>query len=254
MRRRGRLGAAYRLALAVLRPVALVMTRPSWTGTEHVPERGGVIVAVNHTSLADPVVVADFLLHGTRLVPRFLAKRELFRGWGPIALVLRRAGQIPVDRDVPGASQALDPALAALRAGCCVVVYPEGALTRDPDLWPMVGRTGVARLALLSGAPVLPVAQWGAQQFHALPAAAARRGPGRRWPRRPVAVRVGPPVDLSPWHDHRPGEAVLRQATAAVMDAITRELEVLRGQPAPEWTFDPRREPLSLVGTGRRTA
>lgn len=254
MRRRGRLGPWYRLAIAVLRPVSVVMTRPTWTGLQHVPPAGGVIVAVNHTSLADPVVVADVLLRGTARLPRFLAKRELFRGRGLVARVLRGTGQIPVDRDTPDAAGALQPAVQALRDGQCVVIYPEGTLTRDPDLWPMVGRTGVARLALLTGAPVLPVAQWGAERIHSPHRRGLLPGGVRLWPRRPVQVRVGPPVDLSPWARRPPNGPVLRAATAAVVDAVTEQLEVLRGRQRPDRTFDPRREVLALVGTDRRSA
>ena len=233
--RRGRIGPWYLLGIALLKPPTLLLSRRESTGTEHVPP-GGVVLAANHISLADPVVLCDFVLYELRRAPRFLAKRELFRGGGLVARVMRGADQIPVDRHTPDASLALQPAVEALAGGETVVIYPEGTVTRDPGLWPMAARTGVARLALLSGAPVVPVAQWGAQEVldH------RRRPPVRLRPRRRVCFRVGPPVDLSRWADRPLTAEVLREATDAVMDAVTAELEVLRGERAPSARHDPR--------------
>ena len=233
--RHGRLGFWYLLGIAILKPPTVVLTRRAATGTHLVPD-GGVVLAANHISLADPVALCDFVLHELHRAPRFLAKRELFQGSGLVARVMRGAGQIPVDRHTPDASAALQPAVDALRRGETVVIYPEGTVTRDPDRWPMSGRTGVARLALLSGAPVVPVAQWGAQDV--LDTARGVQVSVR--PRRPVSFRVGPPVDLSPWVGRALTADVLREATEAVMDAITAELEVLRGERAPAVRHDPR--------------
>ena len=233
--RRG-LGFWYLLGIGVLKPPTLVLTRRAASGTALVPA-GGVIVAANHISHTDPVVLADFLLYDLRRAPRFLAKRELFRGNGLVGRVMRGADQIPVDRHAPDASRALEPAVQALHRGETVVIYPEGTVTRDPGKWPMKARTGVARLALLSGAPVVPVAQWGAQDIHDT----YRSGRLDLRPRRPVRFRVGPPVDLSRWAGRELTADVLREATDAVMDAITAELEVLRGERAPAARHDPGR-------------
>jgi len=238
------LGFWYRLAICVLKPLALVFTRRRSTGADRVPA-GGVIVAANHISHADPVVLGDFLLHDVHRAPRFLAKRELFRGNGLVGRVMRGAGQIPVDRNAPDASTALEPAVQALHRGELVVIYPEGTVSRDPGKWPMQGRTGVARLALLSGAPVVPVAQWGAQDLHD-----TYRTPGLHLrPRTPVRLRVGPPVDLSRWAGRELTAEVLRAATDAVMDALTAELEVVRGERAPATRYVHR----SASGTGAPT-
>ena len=227
-RRQGRLGPYYRFAIAVIKPPALLLTRKESSGIELLP-RGGVILAVNHISHVDPIVLADFLLYEGGRVPRFMAKRELFRGNGIVGRVMRGADQIPVDRHAPDASKALGPAVEALRRGECIVIYPEGTVSRDPGKWPMQARTGVARLALLSGAPVVPVAQWGAQEIHD-----TYRTPGLHLlPPHRLRYRVGPPVDLSPWLGREMTAQVLREATDAVMDAVTRELEVLRGEKAP---------------------
>ena len=232
MPRRGRLGPWYRLAIVLLKPPTLLLTRREQSGLEHVPA-GGIVVAANHLATADPVLLADLVLHGMHRAPRFLAKSSLFRGNGLTGRVMRGAGQIPVDRHAADASRALDAAVASLARGETVVIYPEGTVTQDPDRWPMRARTGVARLALLSGAPVVPVAQWGAQH------AGVRRSctSGRRTV---VRFRVGRPVDLSFWAGRELTADVLREATDAVMAAVTRELEVLRGEPAPEQRYDPR--------------
>ncbi|MDP9181909.1 MAG: 1-acyl-sn-glycerol-3-phosphate acyltransferase, partial [Actinomycetota bacterium] len=152
--RLGRIGFWYRLAVVILKPLLLVLTRRRWSGFENVPAQGGVIVAVNHISHADPLVFADALIFSTRRVPRILAKSTLFHGKGPmgwfVGKVLRGTDQIPVLRHTTDASLALHAAVEALERGELVAIYPEGTVSRDPDKWPMVAKTGVARLALLS--------------------------------------------------------------------------------------------------------
>jgi len=238
------MGFWFVLGVGLLKPPTVLLSRRVASGVHLVPP-GGVILAANHISLADPVVLCDFVLYDLHRVPRFLAKRELFVGGGLVPRIMRGAGQIPVDRDHADAPRALDAAVAALRRGETVVIYPEGTVTKDPGRWPMQARTGVARLALLSGAPVVPVAQWGTQDV--LDTARSPRTVLR--PRRRVCFRVGPPVDLSAWTGQEPTAAVLRAATGAVLDAVTAELEVLRGERAPASRYDPRRS-----GGERRTA
>jgi 1-acyl-sn-glycerol-3-phosphate acyltransferase len=233
-----RLGPEYLLGLAVTWPVSLLWRRV-WSGQEHLPA-GGVVLAANHLSVLDPVAVAHHLLRDLDRAPRFLVKSELFRGSGLVARVLCGAGQIPVERDTAEASKALDAAVAALGRGETVVIYPEGTVTRDPRHWPMAARTGVARLALQSGAPVLPLAQWGTHE--------ALRTVLRPFPRRTAAFRIGPPVDLSAFAGRPLTAEVLRDATDAVMDALTAEVAVLRAESAPAVRFDPR------AGAGRRNA
>lgn len=236
-------GPWYLLAICLLKPPTLLLSKRLSSGVSLVPP-GGVIVAANHISHADPIVLADFLLHDLHRAPRFLAKRELFTGNGLVGRVMRGAGQIPVDRRAADASRALQPAVAALARGETVVIYPEGTVTRDPGKWPMKARTGVARLALLSGAPVVPVAQWGAQDL----LDTYRSGRLSLRPRRPMRFRVGPPVDLSRWQGRELTPEVLREATDAVLDAITAELEVLRGERAPATRYE------HLRAESRRTA
>jgi 1-acyl-sn-glycerol-3-phosphate acyltransferase len=236
--RLGRVGFWYRLAIVILTPVLLVLTRRRWSGFENVPAHGGAIIAVNHISHADPLVFADALIFSTHRVPRILAKSTLFHGKGPlgwfVGKVLKGTGQIPVQRHTVDASLALIPAVEALARGELVALYPEGTVTRDPDKWPMAAKTGVARLALLSGAPVVPVAQWGAQEI-----LDSYRTPGLHLlPRHTMTVVAGPPVDLSRWQGKELTSEVLREATGAVMHAITDLLEQIRGGHAPAKAFE----------------
>ena len=140
----------------------------------------------------------------------------------------------------------LKDAEASLRAGGCLIVYPEGTASRDPDLWPMVGKTGVARLALTTGAPVIPVAHWGAQAI--LPYGSTKP---HLVPRHLVRMLAGPPVDLSAYRGQPLGREVLRGATAAVMADITGLLAQLRGKAAPGRAVRPGRRPPRQGGQGR---
>jgi 1-acyl-sn-glycerol-3-phosphate acyltransferase len=128
-----------------------------------------------------------------------------------------------------------------------VIVYPEGTITRDPDLWPMIGRTGVARIALETGCPVIPCAQWGAHEL--LPPYSKRP---HLLPRKVNRVRAGPPVDLADLQGKPVTSEVLRLATDRIMSAIAEQLGELRGQPAPATRFDPRRSGAPLTGNPRR--
>jgi 1-acyl-sn-glycerol-3-phosphate acyltransferase len=226
-----RVGFWYRLVVVVAKPLLRVFTRREWRGLDNVPREGGIIVAANHVSELDPFAVGEFLLDHDR-PPRFLAKAELFRK-APLKWVLVGAEQIPVSRNSVDASLALEPAVDALRRGECVLVYPEGSVTRDPQLWPMKARTGVARLALLSGAPVIPVAQWGPEQV--LPYKARRP---RLLPRHRFQVLAGPPVDLSAFVDKPLTAELLRAATDTIMWRVTKQLAELRGETPPDRFFE----------------
>lgn len=248
MRRRGRLGPWYRFAMLLLKPFSVALWRREATGLQHLPRGGGLILAANHISPIDPITLSDHVLYDLGLAPRFLAKSSLFEGRGFVATVLRGAGQIPVHRQTADASKALDAAVASLGRGETVVLYPEGTVTRDPDKWPMVARTGVARLALLSGAPVLPVAQWGAQEI-----VDSYGRPGfHPFPRRTMRFRLGAPVDLADLVGQPLSAEVLRVATDRIMDALTAEVEALRGEKAPAQRYEPAG--VAADDDGRRTA
>lgn len=150
----------WRLAsVMVLVPVVTALIRNVWAGRENIPAKGGVILAPNHVSYADTFTNALFF-YRCRRYPTFMIKSSLFTMKG-VGGILRRAGQLPVDRGAADAALVLREAERMLDEGAAVVIYPEGTVTRDPELWPMVARTGVARLALAAGVPVIPVAHWG---------------------------------------------------------------------------------------------
>jgi 1-acyl-sn-glycerol-3-phosphate acyltransferase len=220
-----RLGFWRRLAVMLVIPVMQVWTKRTWTGMEHIPRTGGVIIVPNHVSHFDPLVVAHYI-YGAGRWPRFLGKASLWRVpvLGPF---LRKVQQIPVERGSVEAVKSLDALIDAIHEGGAVVIYPEGTTTREPDLWPMRGKTGAARLALVTGAPVIPVANWGAETVFD-----PRTNKLKLHPRTPVIVTAGAPIDLSRWSGAAPSRAVLEQMTEAIMLDI-RDLigEVRRATP-----------------------
>ncbi|MFJ3977001.1 lysophospholipid acyltransferase family protein [Streptomyces sp. NPDC090021] len=232
---RRRIGFWYRLAAVIAKPPLVVLFKRDWRGMEHIPAEGGFITAVNHNSYLDPLSYAHFQ-YNTGRAPRLLAKAALFKV--PfVGSILRGSGQIPVYRESTNALDAFRAAVDAIGRGECVAFYPEGTLTRDPDMWPMAGKTGVARVALITRAPVIPVAQWGANL--AMPPY-AKENKVRLFPRKTLQVLAGPPVDLSAYYDREPTPEVLKEATEAIMAAVTRLLEEVRGETAPEQPYDHR--------------
>lgn len=225
---------AYRNVARLLRPLLFAVTRRDWRGAENLPKEGGFIAAGNHMTNVDPLTFAHYL-YDNGFAPKILAKHSLFSVpvLGP---VLRATGQIPVFRNTADAGRSLEEGIKALAAGECVAVFPEGTLTREPDLWPMAGKTGVARLALTTRAPVIPIAQWGPQDL---------LGRYSKWlrpfPRKQVTIVAGPPVDLSDLYGRPQDTVVLREATERVMAAITGLLEDIRGEKAPAERFVWRR-------------
>lgn len=217
--------------ITILRPLLFGLLKRDWRGRQNVPAEGGLIVAANHLSWSDPLPLAHYLYECGRY-PVFLAKSPLFRN-RLIGPVLRGAGQVPVYRDTADAGRALEAAAEALRAGECLIFYPEGTCTRDPALWPMTGQTGAARLAIATGTKVLPVAHWGAQKL--LPYGTMRLRPV---PRKTIQVIAGEPIDLS---RHAEGELTadkLHAATDEIMRAIAGLLGELRGEQPPARLYD----------------
>lgn len=227
---------AHRFVVGVLRPLAKRVMKFDFQGTEHLPPTGGYIVCANHVSNV------DFLSFGIYLVDqdipvKFLAKSSLFTV--PIVgKVIGGAGQIPVYRGTSQAVDSLKAAKEALAAGEVVGIYPEGTITGDPNQWPMRAKTGVGRLALATRVPVIPVAQWGAQEV---------AGRFRRFPfamrRTRVVVRAGDEVDLSDLYDRAEESAAVREATDRIMARITEILADLRGEEPPATVWDRRSDP-----------
>lgn len=226
-----RLGGWWQLVYGGLYWPVSGLFRVRYRNAAGIPATGPVILAANHVSHADPVLLAKLVLDSGR-VPRFLAKDTLFRGRFAGSF-MHGMGHIPVTRDSIDAQQSLAPAIAALDADRVVVMYPEGTVTRDPQGWPMAGRLGTARLALSSpDTPVIPVGQWGVQDSIDL---YQRRV--RLLPRPRHVIVVGPPVDLSAFVGEPPNATTLLRMTDVIMGDIRQLVADLRGVPAPTGAF-----------------
>jgi 1-acyl-sn-glycerol-3-phosphate acyltransferase len=194
----------YALGRVICYPIRLLF-RIRTIGTQRVPRRGPVLLAVNHVSLLDPLLVL-WLGECTRRKIRFLAMAELWK-IRILKFFLVNTRQIPVARAGIGAVASLQPAEVALREGACVCIFPEGLISDDLELQP--GKTGIARLAAVTGVPVTPVGVWGTQRVHA-------KGRGFRFPLgTALAMVVGEPVAVA--RDDDPIDATNR-----VMEAVAR--------------------------------
>ncbi|RSM70884.1 1-acyl-sn-glycerol-3-phosphate acyltransferase [Actinoplanes sp. ATCC 53533] len=187
---------------------------------------GPLILAANHISPVDPLMLMAACSR-VGIAPRFMATAGLFQA--PVAgSIMRACGHLRVDRHTAQVAEALPAAAAALRAGSVVLVYPEGRIGLDPWMWPERGKTGVARMAALSGAPVIPVAQWDAHRVlpYGAPAGLAR-SLLRAIRRRPVVhVSFGEPVDLSGLTGTAGAQAM--RATDRIVEGIAQTLAPLR--------------------------
>jgi 1-acyl-sn-glycerol-3-phosphate acyltransferase len=205
------------LKYVVLGPLLRLFFRPDVRGRANVPASGPVILACNHLSFSDSIFTP--LLVARRVT--FVAKAEYFTGRGIKGRLMRRfflaTGTIPVDRSGGKAAQAaLDTLLRVLRSGGIAGIYPEG--TRSPDGRLYRGKTGVARLALESGAVVVPVALLNTDEIQPT---------GTLMPKiKRVRIRFGVPLDFSRYANSR-GD---RFAERAITDEIMYELMVLTGR------------------------
>jgi 1-acyl-sn-glycerol-3-phosphate acyltransferase len=238
-----------RFCVVILYPLDALLFRIRWHNLDRVPPPsegnggppgnegvagGGVIIALNHLSHVDTVLMARFVWQSGR-VPRFMIKAGVFSK--PIlGQIMTGAKQIPVYRGTQDASGSLRDVVTALADGEAVIIYPEGTTTKDPDNWPMVAKTGIARLALLSpDTPIVPVGQWGAQK---------RKGLSfeRFFKRRTAQTSVGAAVDLSRFRGAEPTAETLREITDTIMTAVRDEVAKLRQEPAPTEFFQPAKK------------
>lgn len=235
---RPKAGFWVRLCVSVLYPLDGLLFRITFRHLDRVPAPPrGVVIAINHLSFIDTIVMARLVWQSGR-VPRFMIKSDAF-SVPVLGSIFRGAGQIPVYRGTADAADSLRDAARALDDGQCVVIYPEGTVTRDPAKWPMQGRTGVARLALLRpDVPIVPVGQWGATASFDLPNKVVRP-----FPRKPLTAQAGEPLDLSEYRDVEADADTLREITDVVMAAIRDQVAALRGEPAPAGFFVPARVP-----------
>jgi len=220
----------YLLTRITLGWVARLIYRPVIEGRDNIPRKGPVLLASNHLSFVDSIVIP---LAAPRQVV-FLAKAEYFTGRGLYGAWMRgfltAVGAVPVQRGAAGAAQeALDSALEILQEGLAFGIYPEGTRSRDGRLYR--GRTGVAWLALAAGCPVVPVALSGTQDIQPM---------GTKVPRiRKITVRFGEPLDFS--HLQEAKQAKPGAARREVTDAVMAAIHDLSGQElAPRYNEPPR--------------
>ena len=209
---------SYAVVRAILKPWLAAWFRWHIEGLANIPRQGPLIFAFNHIAYLDPFAAA-YVLDRVGRIPRFLAKAELFDD-KRIAWILRSIGQIPVKRGSATAPMALDAAFDALNRNQSVVIFPEGTITNDPDLYPMQAKTGLARLALGSGVPVVPVALWGTANIWP-------KGYAKRWkPRQDICASVGEPMVLS-------GDAESTEDWERVMREVMDRIGVLLARLRP---------------------
>ncbi|MEY3676936.1 MAG: hypothetical protein RL351_163 [Actinomycetota bacterium] len=236
------------LVASVLIPIVRLLFVVKPKGIEKLPKHGSYILVANHVTNVDALAVAYLVYVKLKRAPHFLAKESLFRVplIGPI---LRAAGQIPVYRSGHRNDTPLKAAHAYLEAGHTIAIFPEGTLTRSPELWPMRGKSGAIRLALETGVPVYPVGQWGSEKI--LPQYGSKFRPGF-W--KPVNILIGDEIDLSNYRKRQLNPDELNQATKVVMQTITELVEELRGEKAPLELWDPAKAGQTTSGNFKKAS
>jgi 1-acyl-sn-glycerol-3-phosphate acyltransferase len=241
-REKSRPSVFWPLAVVVV-PLVGLFAKIEIENPEKLPAEGAFVLAPNHYSNFDPLVVAVVVWRLGR-APSFMAKESLFRV-PVLGAALRATGMVPVSRS-SSASAARDTIRGSeqlVTHGRGVIVYPEGTLTRDPELWPMRGKTGAVRLAIAGSIPLVPMAHWGVQEI--MP----RYGKIRLWPlRRRVRVTFGDAVDVAATGADASHPATLVKATDLLMDRIAGLLATLRGGTPPEQRWNPSAHGQSETG------
>lgn len=235
-----------RLCVVILYPLDELLFRVRWHHLDRVPapEAGGVILAINHVSQIDTVLMARCVWQSGR-IPRFMIKAGVFE-WPVVGRIMRGAGQIPVYRGTDDAAKSLRDAVTALERGEAIVIYPEGTTTKDPTNWPMQGKTGIARLVLLApDIPVVPIGQWGPHKMGGPSLARLGR-------KRTAAACAGEPIDLGHWRGAEPTSENLRAITDEIMAAVRTQVATLRNEPAPGTFFVPGRQYVDKSTRRRR--
>lgn len=235
----------YRFGASILMPILNLITKRNWLNTEKIPKSGAAVFYSNHVSYMDALVLAHYLYKNGR-APRFIGKEAVFNipvvGW-----VLYKAEQIPVKRQSDSAAVALSEAIAALKIGHAIGIYPEGTLTRDPNLWPMTGKTGAIRLALAAGAPLIPIAQWGDHKILAPYSKLLKP-----FPRKVVTLKCGEAIDLTKWHGKEDDPVAMEEATNFVMTELANMVGNLRNEVPPAELFDIRKSDLPRTGNFKK--
>lgn len=229
-------------------PMVRLMFRIEVKGLEKLPKTGAYVLVSNHVTNVDALAVAYLVYVKLKRAPHFLTKGSLFK-LPIVGPVLRAAGQIPIYRGGQRNDEPLKAAHAFLAAGHMISIFPEGTLTRQPDLWPMRGKTGAVRLALETNVPVYPMAHWGSEKI--LPNYESKFRPGF-W--KPVRIVIGDEIDLAKFRKAKltPGE--VHEATELVMHRITDLVEELRGEKAPRELWNPAAHGQQETGNFKKNA
>jgi 1-acyl-sn-glycerol-3-phosphate acyltransferase len=237
------LNASLRSVAMWLAPLVRLIFGLRVRGVEKLPKTGPYVLVSNHVTNVDPLAVAYFVYVVLKRAPHFLAKESLFR-IPVVGKILLSAGQIPVYRSSGNRNdEPLKAAHQYLEHGHTIAIFPEGTLTRDPNLWPMRGKTGAVRLALDTNVPVYPIAHWGAQDI--LPRYGSKFRPGF-WKK--VDLVVGDRIDLSKYQGKKLAPEDVAAATEIVMRSITDLVAGLRGETAPDTLWDPAQSGQSATG------
>lgn len=235
-----------RVLAVILRPWVRLLYKVEVTGMENLPKSGGYVLAANHVTTVDALAVAYMMYFRLHRAPHFLAKEGLFKTpiVGPVLLAV---GQIPVFRGQRKNTDPMEAAYKVLRAGHVIGIFPEGTLTRDPDLWPMRGRTGATRLAIEAGVPIVPVGQWGTEKVMETYSSKLKPKPWHK-----VNIIIGKPIDVSAYVAKKNSTEELVLLTEKVMNEITKLVEQLRGEKAPAKRFVPSEHGLPDHGNFKK--
>jgi 1-acyl-sn-glycerol-3-phosphate acyltransferase len=233
------------LVAAVLAPLIRLMFRIKTEGIENLP-KGGYILVANHVNYLDPLAFAYSVYIHMKRTPHYLAKEPLFR-IPVIGALLPKVGQIPVYRGGKSNEQPLRAAVEFLKAGQVVVVFPEGTLTRDPNQWPMRGKSGAIRLAIELGLPIVPAGHWGIEKI--LGTYSKRFRPN---PFHVVRVKIGQPMFFEHLRKDGISATEMNLATDQVMKRIAGLVGEIRGETPPEELWDPAKQGQSEIGNFRK--
>lgn len=235
------------LVALIVAPLVRLFMRVKTHGQENVPKTGPYILVANHMSMVDPLAVAYSVYIHLGRAPHYMAKESLFRvpifGW-----LITKVGQIPVYRSGRSNEETLKAAKNFLDAGHTMQIFPEGTLTRDPNMWPMRGRSGAIRLAIEAGVPVIPVGHWGCEKIMGTYSSILKPNPFHT-----VNVVIGKEIDLSRYRNVQLTPELLKEASTLVMQEITKLVADLRKEAPPKELWDPAVVGQPEVGNFRKS-
>jgi 1-acyl-sn-glycerol-3-phosphate acyltransferase len=235
------------IVAGILAPLIRLMMRIRTQGIENLP-KGGYILVANHVNYLDPLAFAYAVYIHLKRTPHYLAKEPLFR-IPIIGSLLPKLGQIPVYRGGKSNDQPLKAAVEFLKAGQVVVVFPEGTLTRDPNQWPMRGKSGAIRLAIELGLPIVPAGHWGIEKILGTYTKRFRPNPFHT-----VNVKIGKPMTFPELQREGVSSQEMNLATDKVMKEIASIVGELRGETPPAELWDPAKNKQSETGNFRKNS